>query len=164
VPLYETTEQVVRSGLATFLQAFPEGTLWRNNDEADQGYDLVMLGQVSPMQIDLDLLVEQSRSNERLAASLAHVGFDSPLDLMATYAGRGPEIAPWLEDAWINTEMSLRLEYWAGLALNNRYASEIYESIARYRSPPPGLFRGSPELQATLLRRLTEQPRRRRRR
>ncbi|MEA3246832.1 MAG: fused MFS/spermidine synthase, partial [Gemmatimonadota bacterium] len=38
VPLYESTEDVVRSEVATFLEVFPNGTVWRNDDQSGGGY------------------------------------------------------------------------------------------------------------------------------
>lgn len=50
VPLYETDEAAVKSQLATFMQAFPDGTLW-NSDIFGGGYDLVVLGQLGGARI-----------------------------------------------------------------------------------------------------------------
>src|SRR5215831_205740 len=43
VPLYETDETTIRSELATFLEAFPNGTIWANTVDG-QGYDMVFMG------------------------------------------------------------------------------------------------------------------------
>jgi spermidine synthase len=55
VPLYESNSEVVKSEIATFFAAFPNGTIW-SNDEDGSGYDTVLLGQTSPMKIDVDEL------------------------------------------------------------------------------------------------------------
>ena len=47
IPLYESDHAVVRTEIATFLAAFPQGTIWSNDDEG-YGYDTVALGQPSP--------------------------------------------------------------------------------------------------------------------
>ena len=44
VPLYESTEESVRSVIATFLQVFPDGSVWRNDDANGLGYDAVLVG------------------------------------------------------------------------------------------------------------------------
>lgn len=43
VPLYESTPDAVKSEIATFFDAFPNGTAWGNRDNG-RGYDLVLLG------------------------------------------------------------------------------------------------------------------------
>ena len=154
VPLYETTEAVVRTELATFLEVFPEGTLWRNNDETDQGYDLVLLGQAGGPSIDVDRLQRVIDGNPALAASLAGVGFETAVDLLETYAGRGPDLAPWLAGSPIHRDRSMRLEYLAGLALDARGASAIYEAIEAYRRFPEALFVAEPDARSQLERRL----------
>ena len=49
VPLYESSEAVVRSELGTFFSVFPNGTLW-GNAEAGAGYDTVGIGRPGPAQ------------------------------------------------------------------------------------------------------------------
>jgi len=57
VPLYESNAAAVKSEVATFFEVFPEGSVW-GNDQGGYGYDTVLLGQVDPLQIDVDELVE----------------------------------------------------------------------------------------------------------
>ena len=49
VPLYESDERTVRSEIATFFEAFPNGTIWANTIDG-RGYDMVFLGQNGPAQ------------------------------------------------------------------------------------------------------------------
>ncbi len=58
VPLYESNVAAVKSELATFFDVFPEGTVW-SNDVEGSGYDIVLLGQVAPLAIDVDRLQER---------------------------------------------------------------------------------------------------------
>src|SRR5580658_8153226 len=53
VPLYESDVRTVKSEVATFMQAFPYGTLWANTIDGE-GYDMVFMGQVEPLKIDVD--------------------------------------------------------------------------------------------------------------
>ena len=46
----------MKSELATFFEVFPEGTVW-SNDVEGLGYDIVLLGQVGPLTIDVDQLL-----------------------------------------------------------------------------------------------------------
>ena len=52
MPLYETDELTFKSELATFFKAFPEGSVWSNTRDG-LGYDMVFMGQVGPLHIDL---------------------------------------------------------------------------------------------------------------
>ena len=115
VQLYESGTEAVKSEIATFLEAFPNGTIWANTVNG-QGYDLVLMGQLEPTQIDIDVLDErlQRPAYTEVRASLSEVGIDSVLDLLSTYAGRADELGPWLENAEINRDRNLRLQYLGG--------------------------------------------------
>ncbi len=146
VPLYESDEVTVRSEIATFFRVFPDGTIWANDDEGS-GYDTVLLGQSAPAHVDLDGLKARwsSPAYKAAAASLAEVGFTVPEDLVATYAGRAPEMAPWLADSQINRDGNLRLQYLAGLGLNSSLEATIYAHMLGYLQYPENLFFGSEE-------------------
>jgi spermidine synthase len=75
--------------------------------------------------------------------SLRQVGFRSAVDLAATYAGDGRDLAPWLKHAQINRDHNLRLQYLAGMGLNNGAAPFIYNDMLRYRRFPERLLAGS---------------------
>jgi len=146
VPLYETDEPTIRSELATFFDAFPNGTLWANLREG-QGYDMVFMGQVEPLKIDLDE-VQRRFSRPDYAAvrqSLADIEINSPYDLFSTYTGTGSDLQPWTQGALINTDKDLRLSYLAGWGINSDMADALYREMLKYRQPPVGIFSGSPE-------------------
>ena len=145
VPLYESHADVIKSEFATFFTAFPEGTVW-SNDINGKGYDVILLGQAQPHRIDIDALQQRldSEDHQRAAESLKEVEFYSATDLLATYAGCGPDLAAWLQDAQINTDRNLRLQYLAGMGLNAYEGETIYDKILAYRKFPETLFTGSP--------------------
>jgi hypothetical protein len=66
------------------------------------------------------------------------------ITLLAAYFGRGPDFAEWLEDAQINHERSLRLQYLTGFSAERHDALEIYRSMATYRRYPADLFIAPP--------------------
>jgi spermidine synthase len=144
VPLYESDLETVRSELATFFDVFPEGTVWSNclNNE---GYDVVLLGQAEPTRIDLDGLEQRLGRGDHAAVadSLREVGFEGAADLLATYAGRGPDLRRWLEGAAINRDRNLRLQYLAGMSANANLAGAIYRQMLLSRRFPDELFVGS---------------------
>jgi spermidine synthase len=135
VPLYESTEDAVRSEIATFLQVFPNGTIWRNDDSNGRGYDLVLAGRLEETPIDADAWQAKidGPAYAKVKASLAEVGFPTIPDMLKTYSGNGKDLGPWLAGAEINTDKNLRLQYLAGVGLNNNTGTEIRDSMLRYR-------------------------------
>jgi spermidine synthase len=140
-PLYESSEEAVKSQIATFMRAFPHGTIW-SNDVNGFGYDYVLLGQNGDGRINVDEIQQRLDGDDYLAVreSLEEVGFYSAVDLLATYGGQGPDLEEWLQDAQINRDLSLRLEYLAGMAANRYEEDAIYREIVKYRRYPQSLF------------------------
>jgi spermidine synthase len=143
VPLYESTEDAVRSEIATFLEVFPNGTVWRN-DNIGRGYDVVLVGRLDETPIDLDAWQARIDSPEysQVKASLAEVGYSTILDLLKTYSGRGKDLRPWVAGAEINTDKNLRLQYLAGLGFNDNTGTDIRDSMLSFRKFPADLFVG----------------------
>jgi len=150
VPLYESDFPTVKSELATFFEVFPNGTIWAN-DVDGSGYDTVLLAANGPLRIDAAAIERRMRTESSwISASLGEVGFFSATDLLATYAGRAQDLRPWLNGAQINRDRNLRLQYLAGLGLNNRLGNAIYQEMLRYRKFPADLFASSAQEQAWL--------------
>lgn len=79
-----------------------------------------------------------------MATSLREIGMNSAIDLFSTYAGRKPDLEPWLRDATLNRDKNLRLQYLAGLGLNLYQADVIYADMLRHVNKiPEDLFVGS---------------------
>jgi spermidine synthase len=155
--LYESNFATVKSELATFLEVFPHCTAWSNRT-AGGGYDLVLLGSVEPLVIDLDALHNQlsSRRYQFVNYSLREVGFKSELDLIATYAGQASDWHAWLANAEINRDMNLRLQFLAGILPPRDARTTIHQELLRCRTIPVDLFRGSAERVGALKRMLAE--------
>ena len=151
VQLYESNEAAVKSEIATFLEAFPNGAVFANTVNG-QGYDLVLFGQLENAKINVDTV--QARlsdpANEAVANSLREVGISSAVDLFGTYAGRRSDMKNWLSDAQINTDSNLKLQYLAGLGLNLYQSDAIYKAMIRDSAYPEDLFEGSAETLAAL--------------
>jgi spermidine synthase len=144
VQLYESNTEAVKSEIATFMEAFPNGVVWGNTQEG-RGYDLVLMGTVEPVQINVDEI--QAKLNQPEYApvkkSLSEIGMYSAIDLFANYAGRGADLTPWTRDAAINRDRNLRLQYLAGLGLNLYQSDRIYSEMLVYAKYPDGFFTGS---------------------
>jgi spermidine synthase len=147
VQLYESNEAAVKSEIATFFAAFPNGMVFGNTQQG-KGYDLVLLGQVEPTKIDIDEMEARLASPQyaQVAQSLREVGFNSAVDLFSTYAGNAKDLEPWLKDAQINHDRNLRLQYLAGMGLNLYQSDRIYADMLPYSRYPEGMFTGSPAL------------------
>jgi len=143
VPLDEINIDTVKSEMATFFSIFPDGIAWLNDREG--AADIVLLGQATPGPLDVDIAVRRfdSPDNARAAQSLRDLGFTSAIELLSSYAGRGPDLAAWLKGAAINTDRDLRLQYLAGLGINGAAQLQIFSDLMQARKIPPDLFTGS---------------------
>jgi spermidine synthase len=146
VQLYESNDAAVKSEVGTFLEAFPNGAVFANTVN-NQGYDLVLFGQLGNQPINIDAVEARLASPEGapIKQSLSEIGIYSAVDLFGTYAGSRGDMANWLRDAIINTDRNLRLQYLAGLGLNLYQSAAIYQRMIADTRYPEQLFEGSPE-------------------
>ncbi|HPK70750.1 MAG TPA: hypothetical protein PLN93_02315, partial [Vicinamibacterales bacterium] len=159
VQLYSSSEEAVKSEIATFFEAFPDGIVFGNTYNG-AGYDLVLLGQAAPGPIDIDRIEARLRSPGfgRVAASLGEVGFGSAVSLLATYAGEAGDLRPWLAGAAINRDRNLRLQYLAGMGVNLRVGDAIYQRMLMHRALSSGRFGGSESSKAMLWQAIENPP------
>jgi spermidine synthase len=137
IPLYDSDMDTVKSEIATFYESFPNATAW-DNDVAGMGYDVVMLGQTDAPHIDVDAMQHrlEQPGYARVAQSLKDVKLGTAVELMSTYSGRRSDFDDWLKGAQINHDRNLRLQYLAGLGLDNNGSFYIYyEMMKRFRYP-----------------------------
>ena len=148
VQLYESNTAAVKSEIGTFFEAFPNGVVWGNTNNG-QGYDLVLLGQQGdgPIRINVDAIQAKLDRPDYapVVKSLHDIGFYSAIDMFSSYGGRAVDLKEWLQDANINRDRNLRLQYLAGLGLNLYQSGPIYSEILRYRKFPEDLFIGQPK-------------------
>jgi spermidine synthase len=151
VQLYESNTAAVKSEIATFMEAFPNGVIWGNTQDG-RGYDLVLMGTVEPLQINVDEIQAKLTRPEYapVLRSLSQVGIYSAVDLFANYAGRAQDLGAWTRDAQINRDRNLKLQYLAGLGLNLYQSDRIYSDLLVHAKYPDGLFTGSETTLAAL--------------
>jgi spermidine synthase len=151
VQLYESTDEATKSEVGTFLEAFPNGAVFANTVNG-QGYDLVLFGQEGDRRIDVDAVQARlsAPEGEPIRRSLAQIGINSAVELFGTYAGSRADMAGWLKDAVINTDSNLRLQYLAGLGLNEYENAAIYRRMIEETRYPEHLFEGSEHTLAEL--------------
>jgi spermidine synthase len=158
VPLYETDERTIRSELATFFSAFPNGTVWANTISG-QGYDMVFMGQAEPLKVNLDELQQRLSQPDyaAVAQSLREISIYSAVDLMSTYTAQKSDLDSWLQGADINHDRDLRLQYIAGWGINSDLEDTLYREMLRYRQPPLNIFSGSPNQITALFSAMSDQ-------
>ncbi len=156
VQLYESNTAAVKSEVATFFEAFPQGMIFANTYNG-AGYDLVLVGQADGTRINLDEVEARLARPEYapIRQSLAEIGMLSAVDLFGTYAGSADDLKHWTSDAQINRDRNLRLQYLAGRGLNLYRADAIFAEMLPFaKDPPAGLFEGSEALRASLLQKI----------
>jgi spermidine synthase len=172
-PLYESSLSSTKSMFGTFFKVFPHGMLF-SNDQHLEGYDAVLLGGIDAPRFDLTKLTSVMEDNRYMPVkeSLMEVGFgsggmefDPPnrnviTDLFSTYAARASDLGKWMEDAQINRDKDLRLQYLAGMYFNSYQSTRILQSILASYKFPQNLFAGSEEQISALKQRLADQGRR----
>lgn len=137
VPFYETSDAAARSMLATFFGAFPEGTVWHAG-AFGKGQDVVMLGHPDRQRLDLDAWAAQLDGQPEVLADLIDAGIEGVPSLLSRFTAHAQDLGDWLDDAAINHDDSLRLEYLAGLGLFNREETTILRELeSRRRWPHP---------------------------
>jgi spermidine synthase len=145
VPLYESNVDTVQSEIATFFKAFPNGTIWGNLSAEGQGYDTVLLGQAEPLKVNLDDIEARLERPEykRVVESMKEVEFKDLYSLLSTYAVQASDLRAWLAHAQINRDRNLRLQYLAGMGLNEYLAPQIYSEMLSRGAYPSNIFTGS---------------------
>jgi spermidine synthase len=163
IPLYEKDLATAKCELGTFLHAFPDAMLWtswRPSDGTDYRHDIIAIGQLDSPQTDkpnkLDLAAIDARinANKQLLAKLDEVNLGTIPGLMAQFAGEGQRLRPWIGDAELNRDASLRLEYLAGLAIWMVQAHEIFDEIAAFRRYPADNLENDEKYEADIRQRL----------
>jgi spermidine synthase len=159
IPLYESNLDTTKSVIATFFQVFPNGILW-SNESNGEGYDAVLFGQAEPTVIDVDELEKRLERPDHylVKQSLEEYGFGArtttqgtersangvAIDLLSSFAGQAADFGDWAQDAQINTDRNLRLQYLAGMWLNSNKGAEILANILTHYRFPDRTFVGSP--------------------
>jgi spermidine synthase len=173
MPLYESNTAATKSFVSTFFEVFPNGLIF-SNDEHFEGYDAVLIGQSDPSPINLDSIQTLLERDEYAAVreSLKEVGFgshtahpESPnrdlmIDLFSTFAGQASGLRGWIQNAQINRDRNLRLQYLAGMNINSYIGTKIMQNILSCYTFPQNAFEGSPQLLRIFRAALAEKGRR----
>jgi len=142
VPLYESDVATVKSELATFFDAFPYSSVWANNQNG-QGYDMVFMGQMQPLQIDVAEIEKRLQRPDYapVAQSLRDIDVSSAASLFSVYTGQNADLGEWTKGAPLNRDRDLKLMYLAGWGINSSMANDIYLKILSYRKMDKAPFK-----------------------
>jgi spermidine synthase len=171
IPLYESSDETAKSVICTFFKVFPHGIVW-SNESGGEGYDAVLFAKVGedggvdkPVKVDLDAIQAYIDAHPAVKQSIVDVGFTAAnsrvpglagdgeaVQLFSTFACSGANIKEWSKNTehLINWDRNLRLQYVAGMGVNQYQQAKILRDILREFKYPDQIFSGSPERIAAL--------------
>jgi spermidine synthase len=105
--LYHMGDEEVRSTLKSFVEVFPNATLWFSNEG-----DIVMVGSLSPMKIDGRIAERMARPGVR--EDLERVGIDDAADILSALLMDGPTLRKYADvSGVIHTDDNMLIEFHA---------------------------------------------------
>jgi spermidine synthase len=132
---YNISDEDLKSIVATFLSAFPDGSAWLVGEG-----DLLLIGSTSPVRA-LDEGVTRAWQRPAVAADLADVGVRDPFSLLTLFVGRGRDLQQYVGRAQVQSDDTLSLEFSAPRAIYGRFergnVERLREVAARAQQPPP---------------------------
>jgi Flp pilus assembly protein TadD len=108
---YDISDADLRSIVATFRSVFPEGTMWLVADG-----DLLLVGSTAPLEPRLGEIAH-AWTRPGVADDLRGVGATGPFALLSLYAGGPAEMARYAQNAPVQTDDRMALEFSAPLAV-----------------------------------------------
>ena len=132
-------EAAVKSETVTLFDAFDRATLWKTGDFKGRRH-MIICGSLAPLPVDVQARERWLQHTPGFHQSLEALQLSSISDLLSLYSGQKRNLWPWLQDAVVNRDWAMRLEYLAGRALGYRLSEEIFETIIDYRVFPENIF------------------------
>lgn len=102
---YDISNDDLRSIVATFLTAFPEGTLWLVGEA-----DVLLVGSTEPMDARI-AGIPAAMKRPRVADDLASVGVMGPFSVSSLFVAEGEALRAWASGARIQTDNRSALEF-----------------------------------------------------
>jgi len=129
VHMYDIRAVDLQSIVHTFATVFPQGTLWRIDDG-----DLLLIGGTGPSIESRLANIRESWSSGSIPAAFRDVevrGPEAPFELLSLYAGGPTELVRYGDDAPIQTDDRLALEFTAPLGI---YGSSTQANMTALRA------------------------------
>ena len=102
---YDISEDDLRSIIATFLTAFPDGTMWLVGDA-----DVLLVGSTEPLETRLANIVHHW-NRTGVASDLRDVHVLEPFSLLSLFVAHGSDLARYAASARVQTDDLTQLEY-----------------------------------------------------
>ncbi|OFW47884.1 MAG: hypothetical protein A3J29_03455 [Acidobacteria bacterium RIFCSPLOWO2_12_FULL_67_14b] len=102
---YDISSDDLKSIVATFLSAFPDGTLWLVGDA-----DVLLVGSTEPLDARM-AAVAAAWNRPGVAEDLASVGVRGPFSVTSLFVAQGPALTAWAAGAPLQTDDRSRLEF-----------------------------------------------------
>jgi hypothetical protein len=104
--IYQLSTGSLRSVLATYHKVFPHVLVFRVGG-ATKGKDLVLIGSMSPLNLDL---LKERLQDPRMSAELSRVSMSTEEEVKAWYVGDETRLGPAVAGAVINTDDNMHIE------------------------------------------------------
>jgi spermidine synthase len=131
---YNISDEDLRSIVATFLSAFPDGSAWLVGEG-----DLLLIGAMAPIRA-LEEGVMRSWERPGVAADLAGAGVHDPFSVLTLFVARGRDLQAYAGGATIQSDNALSLEFSAPRAIYGQFqqgnVDRLRAAAARAQQPP----------------------------
>jgi spermidine synthase len=133
--IFGIDEDGLRAMLKAFAEVFPEGGVWRTNNE------IFFISSTRPLRIDVPTLRKRMASPE-IAASLSFVGIHTAEDLLGHYVCSVESLHDYLAGVEPNSDSNLLVQYrgWHAYFQFDRWREQIKDVLARNRQQDPDVF------------------------
>lgn len=144
VQMYGMDERDLRAVIRTFSDVFPYVRIFATIEDAD----LVMVGSDQPLHLDREVAATFLHKNVGLESELAQIGLATPEDVLSVFlmdrdqvflmAQAGEE--PWREEAPLNTDDNLLVEYSAPKNLHRHTSAKNMQILRYFGQIPEGAY------------------------
>jgi spermidine synthase len=135
---YNISDEDLRSIVATFLSAFPDGSTWLVGEG-----DLLLIGATAPIRA-LEEGVMRGWQRPGVAADLAGAGVHDPFSVLTLFVARGRDLEPYSGRATIQSDDALSLEFSAPRAIYGQFERgnvDRLRAVAARAEQPPAIRR-----------------------
>ena len=120
---YSISDADLRSIVATFLSAFPDGSAWLVGEG-----DLILIGSAAPLR-SLDEGIDRAWTRPGVAAALEAAGVRDPFSVLSLFVGRGDDLRRYAGTAGVQTDDGLALEFSAPRAIYGQFERRNVENL-----------------------------------
>jgi spermidine synthase len=125
IHVYSMSPDDFRMVLRTFAEAFPHVSVWNMQES-----DFLLLGSATPLSFDYRSAQQSFAANQTIRSDFLGLGLGDPYALRGFYRMGKKELLSFVEDAEINTDDNVRLEFSAPRSLGKN-TSELNRALMR---------------------------------